>query len=80
MNGLRCEHVKDVLGLFEPEELLDGRNGRLRARRRAWYRRVRRRPQRASSPAQYLRYFKMGDGPFYVFYTPWHLPHAEACR
>jgi predicted homoserine dehydrogenase-like protein len=29
-------------------------------------------------PQQYLKYFKMGDGPFYVFYTPWHLPHAEA--
>lgn len=27
---------------------------------------------------QYMRYFKMGDGPFYVFYTPYHLPHLEA--
>ena len=25
-----------------------------------------------------MRYFKIGDGPFYVFYQPWHLPHLEA--
>jgi predicted homoserine dehydrogenase-like protein len=26
---------------------------------------------------QYANYFKMGDGPFYVFYVPYHLPHLE---
>jgi predicted homoserine dehydrogenase-like protein len=26
---------------------------------------------------QYMNYFKMGDGPFYVFYTPYHLPHVQ---
>jgi predicted homoserine dehydrogenase-like protein len=26
---------------------------------------------------QYMKYFKMGDGPLYVFYTPYHLPHVE---
>jgi predicted homoserine dehydrogenase-like protein len=24
-----------------------------------------------------LAYFKMGEGPFYVFYTPFHLPHIQ---
>lgn len=24
-----------------------------------------------------LGYYKMGDGPFYVFYTPFHLPHLQ---
>jgi predicted homoserine dehydrogenase-like protein len=24
-----------------------------------------------------LAYYKMGDGPFHVFYTPFHLPHLE---
>ncbi|HTY59677.1 MAG TPA: NAD(P)-dependent oxidoreductase [Bacteroidota bacterium] len=24
-----------------------------------------------------LRYFKMGDGPFFVFYTPFHLPQVQ---
>lgn len=26
---------------------------------------------------QYMQYFKMGDGPFYTFYVPYHLPHLE---
>jgi len=26
---------------------------------------------------EYLKYLKMGDGPFYVFYTPFHLPQLE---
>ncbi|MBC7250175.1 MAG: Gfo/Idh/MocA family oxidoreductase [Anaerolineae bacterium] len=26
---------------------------------------------------EYLRYYKMGDGPLYVFYTPYHLCHLE---
>lgn len=26
---------------------------------------------------EYMRYFKMGDGPFYCFYTPYHLPHVQ---
>lgn len=26
---------------------------------------------------QYLDYFKMGEGPLYVFYTPYHLPHLQ---
>jgi predicted homoserine dehydrogenase-like protein len=28
--------------------------------------------------AEYLRYLKMGDGPLYAFYTPFHLPQLEA--
>jgi predicted homoserine dehydrogenase-like protein len=27
--------------------------------------------------AEYMRYFKMGDGPLYVFYQPFHLPHLQ---
>lgn len=26
---------------------------------------------------QYLHYYKMGNGPFYVFYTPYHLCHLD---
>jgi predicted homoserine dehydrogenase-like protein len=26
---------------------------------------------------KHLAYLKMGDGPFYVFYTPFHLPHIQ---
>jgi predicted homoserine dehydrogenase-like protein len=24
-----------------------------------------------------LQYYKLGDGPFYVFHTPYHLPHIQ---
>jgi predicted homoserine dehydrogenase-like protein len=27
--------------------------------------------------AAYLQYLKMGEGPLYTFYTPFHLPHLE---
>jgi len=27
---------------------------------------------------QYANYLKMGDGPFYTFYVPYHLPHLES--
>lgn len=27
---------------------------------------------------QYMQYLKMGDGPLYVFYIPYHLPHLES--
>src|SRR5690606_36410779 len=26
---------------------------------------------------EYLKYLKMGDGPYYTFYTPFHLPQLE---
>jgi predicted homoserine dehydrogenase-like protein len=26
---------------------------------------------------QYMNYFKMGEGPLYVFYTPYHLPSVQ---
>ena len=34
---------------------------------------------RCDDPAQaeYLRYYKRGDGPFYLFYRPYHLCHLE---
>ncbi len=25
----------------------------------------------------YMKYFKMGEGPLYMFYTPYHLPHLQ---
>jgi predicted homoserine dehydrogenase-like protein len=26
---------------------------------------------------KYMSYFKFGDGPLYMFYTPYHLPHMQ---
>jgi predicted homoserine dehydrogenase-like protein len=30
--------------------------------------------------AEYLSYYKMGDGPYYLFYRPYHLCHLETTR
>ena len=54
------------------------RIGRLRPGRRARVGRFRRGYNETADLQPYFKYFKLGDGPFYVFYTPWHLPHAEA--
>jgi predicted homoserine dehydrogenase-like protein len=79
MRGHRCRHVNDVLTLWDHDELLAG-DGLVDYVLGA-------EPGSGAFvvghcddpvPQQYLKYFKMGDGPFYVFYTPWHLPHAEA--
>lgn len=77
MFGHRCEHVQDILRHFSPDELL--------ARPIVDY-------ALGAQPGtgafvvgyndeplkkEYMSYFKMGDGPLYVFYTPFHLPHLE---
>jgi predicted homoserine dehydrogenase-like protein len=78
MYGPRCKHVTEALSLFPPEQLLNG--GLVDYVLGA-----------EPGPGvfvigyndhpikkQYAHYFKMGDGPFYMFYVPYHLPHLEA--
>jgi predicted homoserine dehydrogenase-like protein len=78
MLGPRCTHVRDVPALFEGHDLRGqglvdyvlgaepGSGAFLVAYDDA--------PPRQDL----MRYFKLGDGPFYVFYQHWHLPHLEA--
>lgn len=77
MYGPKCAHVKEASGLFPKEQLLNGGlvDFLLGAE-----------PHTGAfvigyneNPInkQYMSYFKMGDGPFYVFYTPFHLPHLQ---
>ena len=77
MYGFRCEHVKETPNLFPKEQMLDGGlvDYVLGAEPAAGvfiigY-------QKNPLQHQYLNYYKMGDGPFYVFYTPYHLCHLE---
>ena len=78
MYGPQCQHVKEALTLFPLERLLEG--GLVDYILGA-----------EPGPGvfvlgyndhpvkqHYLRYLKMGDGPLYVFYTPYHLCHLEA--
>ena len=77
MYGPRCDHVKDAVDLFPTEQMLD--SGLVDY-------------VLGAEPApgvfilgynehpiqqQYMNYYKMGDGPLYVFYTPYHLCHFE---
>jgi len=77
MYGPRCAHVTEALTLFPMEQMLDG--GLVDYILGA-----------EPGPGvfvlgynehpikqYYMKYFKMGEGPLYVFYTPYHLPHLE---
>jgi predicted homoserine dehydrogenase-like protein len=77
MYGYKCKHVNEALELFSGEEMLNGGlvDYVLGAE-----------PGPGvfiigynDHPIQqgYARYLKMGDGPFYLFYVPYHLPHLE---
>ena len=77
MYGPRCAHVTEAVDLYPEDELLDtGLNDYVIG----------------AEPGpgifviayndhpikqRYTSVLKMGDGPFYVFYTPYHLPHLE---
>ena len=78
MQGPTCSHVDEAPKLFSLDELLDGGivDYVLGAE-----------PGPGvfvlgynDDPAKqaYARYLKMGDGPLYLFYVPYHLPHLEA--
>ncbi|MFQ5470893.1 MAG: NAD(P)H-dependent oxidoreductase [Gammaproteobacteria bacterium] len=77
MYGPCCKHVNEALSLFPMEQMLDGGLVDYLL---------------GAEPApgvfvigynehpiqqQYLTYYKMGDGPLYVFYVPYHLCHFE---
>jgi predicted homoserine dehydrogenase-like protein len=77
MYGPRCAHVTEAIDLFPMDQLLNG--GLVDFVLGA-----------EPGPGvfvlgynenpilqQYAQYFKMGDGPLYVFYVPYHLPHLE---
>lgn len=78
MAGPRCNHATEALDLFPMEQLMSG--GLVDFILGA-----------EPGPGvfvlgynenpilqQYAHYFKMGDGPLYVFYVPYHLPHLES--
>jgi predicted homoserine dehydrogenase-like protein len=77
MHGPACAHVRELAQRLPPEDLLGGgivdyavgaapHTGAF----------VVIHEDQPLKRAQ-LAYYKMGDGPFYVFYTPFHLPHLQ---
>lgn len=77
MTGHRCGHVNEAAGLFDADELLCGGivDFLLGAQpgSGAFVVAYGDDPGRQS----YLSYFKLGDGPLYTFYQPWHLPNFD---
>jgi predicted homoserine dehydrogenase-like protein len=77
MLGPKCSHVKDALKIFPLELFKDGGlvDYLLGAEPHtgAFVLGFNDHPIKR----QYMNYFKMGDGPLYVFYTPYHLPHVQ---
>jgi predicted homoserine dehydrogenase-like protein len=77
MYGPACKYVGDMAGLLPADQMLEGglvdyalgaapHTGAF----------VIVHEESALKKAQ-LAYYKLGDGPFYVFYTPYHLPHIQ---
>lgn len=77
MVGHRCAHVKDVLAQFSADQFANGGfvDYVLGAEpgTGAFVVGYNDHPIKR----EYMSYFKMGDGPLYLFYTPYHLPHLE---
>jgi len=77
MHGPSCDHVKDIIKYLPPDQMLNGGlvDYALGAApyTGAFVVVYEDHPVKQS----YLSYLKMGEGPFYVFYTPYHLPHVQ---
>ncbi|WP_022835599.1 NAD(P)H-dependent oxidoreductase [Salisaeta longa] len=78
MYGPTCAHVNDAVGLFPEDQLLDGGlvDYVLGAEPGPGVFVIGYNEDPVRAP--YMSYLKMGDGPFHVFYTPYHLPMWEA--
>ena len=78
MYGPKCAHVREAVGLFPMDKLMNGGivDFLLGAE-----------PHTGAFvigyndhpiKKEYMNFFKMGDGPLYVFYTPYHLPQVQS--
>ena len=79
MNGPRAKHIHEVFSLFNFDKLWDGKpiaDYVLGAEPDGGVFVI----GHCNNPYQrnLLKYYKMGEGPFYLFYRPYHLCHVEA--
>jgi predicted homoserine dehydrogenase-like protein len=77
MYGPACKHVREMANLLPADQMLNGGlvDYALGAEPHTGAFVV----VHEESPLKkvQLGYYKLGDGPFYVFYTPFHLPHIQ---
>lgn len=77
MRGETCAHVRDLLQKYKPEDFAAG--GQIdfvlgaEPHTGAFVMGFNDHPIKK----KYMSYFKFGDGPLYLFYTPYHLPHMQ---
>jgi predicted homoserine dehydrogenase-like protein len=79
VRGMRgsCSHVKDLLQKYKPEDFAAG--GMIdfvlgaEPHTGAFVMTYNDHPIKK----KYMSYFKFGEGPLYMFYTPYHLPHMQ---
>jgi predicted homoserine dehydrogenase-like protein len=78
MEGRRLGHVRDLLACYDPKELLDQPvvDYVLGAEPGSGAFIIGYNDDPQFTP--HMSYFKMGDGPLYMFYRPFHLAHLEA--
>ena len=78
MEGRRLGHVRDLLDCYDPKELLDHPvvDYVLGAEPGSGAFVIGYNDDPQLKP--YMSYFKLGDGPLYMFYRPFHLTHLEA--
>ncbi len=77
MYGPKCSHVREMSALLPEDKMLSGglidyalgAEPHTGAFVIAW--------EGNPKKQKELGYYKMGNGPFYVFYTPYHLPHIQ---
>jgi predicted homoserine dehydrogenase-like protein len=77
MYGLDVDHVKDTLNFFTPEHFEKGGLVDFTIGAEPYTGAFVIGYNEDPSNRQYMSYFKMGDGPYYCFYTPYHLPHLQ---
>ena len=78
MKGPTCKHVTEAIDCFSPEELSQGGivDFILGAEPGPGVFVIGYNDEPVLQ--QYANYLKMGDGPYYTFYIPYHLPHLES--
>jgi predicted homoserine dehydrogenase-like protein len=77
MYGPACEHVREMAALLPADQMLD--TGLIDYALGAAPHTGAFVVVHEDSPPKKIQlgYYKLGDGPFYVFYTPYHLPHVQ---
>ncbi len=77
MYGPKCAHVKEIAKLLPAEQLLNGGLVDYALGAEPYTGAYVIVHELNPLKQKHLGYLKMGDGPFYVFYTPYHLPHVQ---